>query len=94
MVELLEQNPDAVMSTLGTPIRCKTQLEDPACVKVALTISSVPCTSVVVSYPMHAIDERLLEAEPAHFHQHIGLYAYRRDFLLSLTQLPQSEVEI
>jgi len=38
-------------------------------------------------------DERLLEADPAHFHQHIGLYAYRRDFLLSLTQLPQSEVE-
>ena len=39
-------------------------------------------------------DERLLEAEPAHFHQHIGLSKCTVGiFLLSLTQLPQSEVE-
>ncbi|NQU24238.1 MAG: NTP transferase domain-containing protein, partial [Candidatus Nealsonbacteria bacterium] len=33
-VELLEENPDAVVSTLATPIRSRRQLEDPACVKV------------------------------------------------------------
>ena len=33
-IELLEQNPQAVMSTLATPIRSRRQLDDPACVKV------------------------------------------------------------
>ena len=94
VVELLEQNPDAVMSTLGTPIRCKTQLEDPACVKVVFDHQqrAMYFSRSVIPHARNW-DERLLEAEPAHFHQHIGLYAYRRDFLLSLTQLPQSEVE-
>ena len=34
VVQLLEENPGAVMATLGTPIRKRAQLEDPACVKV------------------------------------------------------------
>ena len=38
-------------------------------------------------------EDNLLEAQPPLFYQHIGLYAYRRDFLLSLTELPQSDVE-
>jgi 3-deoxy-manno-octulosonate cytidylyltransferase (CMP-KDO synthetase) len=33
-VRLLERNPEAVMSTLATPIRGRSQFEDPACVKV------------------------------------------------------------
>src|SRR4051812_40429316 len=33
-VELLESDSSAVMSTLGTPIRTKEKLHDPACVKV------------------------------------------------------------
>ncbi|HOM17736.1 MAG TPA: 3-deoxy-manno-octulosonate cytidylyltransferase, partial [Thermoguttaceae bacterium] len=33
-IRLLEQNPQASMSTLATPIRSRRQWEDPACVKV------------------------------------------------------------
>ena len=33
-IELLEAHPEALMSTLATPIRNRRQLEDPACVKV------------------------------------------------------------
>ncbi|MBN1911116.1 MAG: 3-deoxy-manno-octulosonate cytidylyltransferase, partial [Pirellulales bacterium] len=33
-IELLEEHPTAVMSTLATPIRHQRQLKDPACVKV------------------------------------------------------------
>ena len=29
-------------------------------------------------------DDALLAAEPPHFYQHVGLYAYRRDFLLAI----------
>ena len=38
-------------------------------------------------------DDELLDQELATFYQHIGLYAYRRDFLLELAQLPTSPLE-
>ncbi len=93
-VELLESHPAAPMSTLATPIRNRWQLEDPACVKVvfddrrkALYFSRSPIP--------HARDwdDALLAADPPHFHQHVGLYAYRRDFLLQLAAMPPSRLE-
>lgn len=94
VIELLERNPLAVMATLATPIRNRAALNDPACVKVvcdhagrALYFSRSPIP--------HAREwnDRLLEAEPPIFFQHIGLYAYRRDFLLKLAQIPPSRLE-
>ncbi len=38
-------------------------------------------------------DDELLEAEPPLFHLHIGLYAYRRDFLLRLAELARTPLE-
>ena len=38
-------------------------------------------------------DEKLLQENPPHFLQHIGIYAYRRDFLLRIAQLPRSDLE-
>ncbi|HTQ39175.1 MAG TPA: 3-deoxy-manno-octulosonate cytidylyltransferase [Pirellulales bacterium] len=35
----------------------------------------------------------LLSAEPPHFFQHLGLYAYRRDFLLQLARWPRTPLE-
>jgi len=93
-IGLLEQDPEARMSTLATPIRSRRQLEDPACVKVvfdrrgrAIYFSRSP-----IPHPREW-DDRLLSATPAHFYQHVGLYAYRRDFLLKLSQMPQAEIE-
>ncbi|MEN6406850.1 MAG: 3-deoxy-manno-octulosonate cytidylyltransferase [Thermoguttaceae bacterium] len=93
-VELLEQNPSAVMSTLATPIRSRKQWKDPACVKVVFDASGralyfsrspIPC-------PRHW-DDSLLKADPPTFYQHVGLYAYRRDFLLKLAAMPPSTLE-
>jgi 3-deoxy-manno-octulosonate cytidylyltransferase (CMP-KDO synthetase) len=93
-IQLLEENPAAVMSTLATPIRSRRQLEDPACVKVvfdssgrALYFSRSPIPHV------RTWDDQLLAAQPPHFFQHIGLYAYRREFLLQLSRIPQSGLE-
>jgi 3-deoxy-manno-octulosonate cytidylyltransferase (CMP-KDO synthetase) len=93
-VELLERHPTAVMSTLATPIRDKAKLHEPACVKVvfdhnhrALYFSRSPIPHARTWH------DDLLTATPAHFHQHIGLYAYRRDFLLRLADLPRSPLE-
>jgi len=93
-VRLLEEAPDAVMSTLATPIRSRRQLEDPACVKVVFDASGRAMYFSRSPIPhVRDWDDRLLHADPPHFYQHIGLYAYRREFLLRLSQIPQSSLE-
>jgi len=93
-VETLEQRPDAVMSTLATPIRDRQQLHDPSCVKVvcnqvgeAMYFSRSPIPWA------RQWDDALLDANPPHFLQHVGLYAYRRSFLLELADLAPSPLE-
>jgi 3-deoxy-manno-octulosonate cytidylyltransferase (CMP-KDO synthetase) len=93
-VRMLEENPQAVMSTLATPIRNREQFEDPACVKVvfdrrgrAMYFSRSP-----IPHPRQW-DDALLTATPPSFYQHVGLYAYRRGFLLALADMPPSQME-
>lgn len=94
VIELLESEPQAVMSTLATPIRSREQLEDPACVKVtmdgrgrALYFSRSPIPHA------RQWDDAYLTSDPPSFHQHVGMYAYRRDFLLQLAGMPRSALE-
>ena len=93
-VALLEQNPDAVMSTLATPIRSRRQLEDPACVKVVFDHrgNAMYFSRSVIPHPRDWSDT-LLAAEPPHFYQHVGLYAYRREFLLQIAAMPPAALE-
>jgi 3-deoxy-manno-octulosonate cytidylyltransferase (CMP-KDO synthetase) len=91
---LLAQDAEADMATLAVPIRSLEQWRDPACVKVvrdeagqALYFSRSPIPFVRDREPDFA-------AEPAWFLQHLGLYAYRRDFLLELAALPSAPLEI
>jgi 3-deoxy-manno-octulosonate cytidylyltransferase (CMP-KDO synthetase) len=93
-IRLLEEDPAVPMSTLATPIRTREQLLDPACVKVvfdsrgrALYFSRSPIPHA------REWDDRLLADGEYHFYQHLGLYAYRRDFLLQLAQLPPCDLE-
>lgn len=94
VIELLEENPEAEMATLATPIRCRDRLLDPACVKVVFdgrgralyfSRSPIPCA--------RQWDDALLDADPPHFYQHLGIYAYRRAFLLDFPRLPPSPLE-
>jgi 3-deoxy-manno-octulosonate cytidylyltransferase (CMP-KDO synthetase) len=91
---LLQENPDAVMSTLATPIRNKEKLNDPSCVKAVFDARGRAIYFSRAPIPFaRTWDDRLLTANPATFHQHIGLYAYRREFLLKLASLPQASME-
>ncbi|MBX9788086.1 MAG: 3-deoxy-manno-octulosonate cytidylyltransferase [Pirellulales bacterium] len=94
VIELLEEDPAAVVSTLATPIRSREQLEDPACVKVvfdgggrALYFSRSPIPHA------RQWDDALLASDPPSFYQHVGMYAYRRDFLMRLATLPPCLLE-
>ena len=97
VTELLAQNPSADVATLAAPIRSKEQLDDPACVKVvkdhhdsALYFSRSP-----IPYVRNGedLDQQRFEAEPPIYWQHIGIYAYRREFLMRLAELRASKLE-
>lgn len=90
---LQQRDADADMATLAVPIRSTEAYQNPNCVKVvcdasgrALYFSRSPIPYVRDGKPDFA-------AEPPHFLQHLGLYAYRRAFLLSLSQLPAEPLE-
>lgn len=94
VVELLESDEQAVMATLAVPIRDQDRLVDPACVKVVtdsagralyFSRSPIPCS--------REWDDALLDTEPALFWQHLGIYAYRREFLLQFGGLDASNLE-
>ena len=79
------------MATLATPIRDESIYRDPACVKVVcnqrgralyFSRSPIPCHRDGLPDPAAAT------APVAYLH--LGLYAYRRDFLLELGSLPPS----
>jgi 3-deoxy-manno-octulosonate cytidylyltransferase (CMP-KDO synthetase) len=82
------------MATLATPIRTRAQLEDPACVKVVFDRAgrALYFSRSAIPHPRQWSDE-LLTAEPAHFYQHLGVYAYRRALLLRLAELEPGRTE-
>lgn len=92
VVMLLDDDPEAPMATLATPIVERSIFDDPSCVKVvrsgrtgrALYFSRSPIPHHRDG-PGAGDDLGLL---------HLGLYAYRRDFLLGLAALPPSPLEL
>ena len=94
LVRLLEECPSAAMSTLATPIRDRHVRDSNSCVKVvrgedgrALYFSR----SLIPFCRDHDPDQLLRGETP--WLLHLGLYAYRRDFLLELTERPVSRLE-
>ncbi|MBV8610465.1 MAG: 3-deoxy-manno-octulosonate cytidylyltransferase [Singulisphaera sp.] len=89
VVSLLEDDPGAPMATLATPIRADAVYRDPSCVKVVLSRSGRALYFSRSPIPHH----RDGPSGATLAHLHLGLYAYRRDFLLGLAQLPPSPLE-
>lgn len=87
-IELLERFPDADVATVAAPIRNRDALLDPACVKVVCDQNGYALyfSRSVIPHPREWNDD-LLAADPPCFLQHIGLYAYRRSFLLRVPSL-------
>jgi 3-deoxy-manno-octulosonate cytidylyltransferase (CMP-KDO synthetase) len=88
---LLQKDPDADVATLAVPITSIQQWHDPNCVKVvrdamgrALYFSRSPIPFVRDGRP---------DFTKSQFFQHLGLYAYRRSFLLQLASSPPEPIE-
>jgi 3-deoxy-manno-octulosonate cytidylyltransferase (CMP-KDO synthetase) len=93
LVDRLVSDPDADMATLAVPLTSLEQWQDPNCVKVvcdaagrALYFSRSPIPFVRDGRPD-------LTSRPSRFLQHLGIYAYRRRFLLQLAQTPPDPLE-
>jgi 3-deoxy-manno-octulosonate cytidylyltransferase (CMP-KDO synthetase) len=91
--DLLVRHRQADMATLAVPLTSLEQYHNPHCVKVvvgdlgqALYFSRSPIPHVRDGEPD-------LGGKSFQFFQHLGLYAYRRSFLLELARTPPSPLE-
>jgi 3-deoxy-manno-octulosonate cytidylyltransferase (CMP-KDO synthetase) len=94
LADLLATDPDTDMATLATPITDREVYLSPNVVKVvcddrgrALYFSRSPI-------PMVRDGEPDFFARPARFLHHLGVYAYRRDFLLRIAATPPHPLEL
>jgi 3-deoxy-manno-octulosonate cytidylyltransferase (CMP-KDO synthetase) len=92
LADLLRNDPLAEMATLAMPIANEETYRNPNCVKVvcgegnrALYFSRSPIPYVRDGHPEFG--------RSAHFRHHLGLYAYRRTALLTLSALPPHPLE-
>ncbi|MBM82815.1 MAG: 3-deoxy-manno-octulosonate cytidylyltransferase [Planctomycetaceae bacterium] len=101
LVELLASNPSSQMATLASPITTREEWEDNSCTKVVFAGGGQSSSGRALYFSRHPIpfardrnvDDLLADPAGSPWHLHIGVYAYRRDFLLELTNLPPSRLE-
>ncbi|WP_422931192.1 3-deoxy-manno-octulosonate cytidylyltransferase [Singulisphaera sp. PoT] len=93
VVSMLEDDPSASMSTLATPIRTESVYRDPACVKVVRATAGHALYFSRSPIPCHRDGLPAVGSDEIVAYLHLGLYAYRRDFLLQYASMPQSPLE-
>ena len=90
MIDALRGDADLQMATLRTPIRLEEDYASPHVVKVVVDGNDDALYFSRAPIPFH-------RDNPAkaglHGYKHLGLYAYRRDFLIRLAALPQTALE-
>jgi 3-deoxy-manno-octulosonate cytidylyltransferase (CMP-KDO synthetase) len=94
VVSLLQNDPEAPMATLGTPIHSEEIYRDPSCVKVVRSRTGRALYFSRSPIPHHRDGLAARSSESPIALLHLGLYAYRREFLLGLASLPPSPLEV
>ena len=105
LVETLRQHPGDEMATLATPLKSADDVRNPNCVKVVCAAdgralyfsrSMIPFTrdrEPESFFDARAKPQATPGSRPSPWLLHLGIYAYRREFLLKLTTLPPSPLE-
>jgi 3-deoxy-manno-octulosonate cytidylyltransferase (CMP-KDO synthetase) len=90
LVGALAEAPDIPMSTLMSRIEAEEELDDPSTVKVVVdragcalyfSRSRIPCNRAVRDEDRHPV------------YKHLGLYAYRKPFLLEYAAMPRTPLQ-
>ncbi len=94
VIGLLAADEAAVMSTLAHPISSEEEWLDPNVVKVVLDQQNCALyfSRSPIPYPRDSAGR--MEGTPMELLRHLGIYGYRRDFLLRYTQLPPAPLEV
>ncbi len=94
LVRLLDSQPDAQMATLATAIHTADELLSPNVVKVVCDLSGRALYFSRSTIPFDR-DRHLRHQDwlPENVLKHIGLYAYRREFLLQYPSMPRTPLE-
>jgi 3-deoxy-manno-octulosonate cytidylyltransferase (CMP-KDO synthetase) len=95
VAQTLLDHPEADLATLAKPIRDAQTLLNPNCVKVVIgdTGRAIYFSRAAVPFAREGITPTMLQADPPLFWHHIGLYAYRREFLLWFAAQPPAALE-
>lgn len=100
VAKCLIENSTADLSTAGVPIRELAILEDPSNVKIVMAGMDATENGRAVYFSRSVVPHvrgggtaESLASEPPIFWHHIGLYAYRRDFLQWFASHPPSVLE-
>jgi 3-deoxy-manno-octulosonate cytidylyltransferase (CMP-KDO synthetase) len=96
LVEAMLSDPKCVMGTLARKLESAANLDNPNVVKVALAQNgnALYFSRSRVPFVRDATSNDSTEwLKLAKFYKHLGIYAFRREFLLEFVQLPQSLLE-
>ena len=91
LVRLLAENPACPMATLVAKLTDPAQITDPNIVKVVAGIGNRAIYFSRLPIP-YARDAGGIGRDTRYL-RHLGIYAYRRDFLMKITSLPQGSLE-
>ena len=98
VVELMESDPAAVMGTACTPLRDAADHTNPNVVKVVTALDGTALYFSRAAIPFQrgpATAQGPAQAEGSRpVYKHLGIYGYRRDFLLTFTQLAPTPLEL
>lgn len=91
LARMMLDNPQAEMATLAAPFAAHEQIADPNVVKVVVGTGgkAIYFSRSVIPYDR----DRAGVGDAGSYLRHLGIYAYRRDFLLTITSLPQTPLE-
>jgi 3-deoxy-manno-octulosonate cytidylyltransferase (CMP-KDO synthetase) len=94
LVKTLHEHPGVEMSTLATPITSRRELDDHSCNKVVCADDghALYFSRATIPFVRDAVWDELLQTNSPWL-LHLGLYAYRVEFLLQLAKLPPSKLE-
>ena len=90
VIQILEENADSVMGSVAAPILSEEDYLNPNVVKVVIDHSRNALYFTRAPVP-HSKSGGMREGTP--YYQHIGVYSYRRDFLLKYPDLKASVLE-
>jgi 3-deoxy-manno-octulosonate cytidylyltransferase (CMP-KDO synthetase) len=100
VAKLLVDNPKSSMATLVAEFETKDQIADSNIVKVVVannerrTMNNEPLRAIYFSRSVIPYDRQQGGiGETKNYLRHIGIYAYRKDFLVKITKLPQTPLE-